>query len=249
MDNVETNAIADQNTTSDTGKVFTHAHSFALRQGIINQLNSCQKTEHDSINTVRQISLSNTEQVLAILTHWLCFDFSQASQDEIEAINLISDQRHKDWQALVAKKTDLEASLHVTNEELGKAEKYYAEIGGLIGTKEWLAKGEEKTKIQEANARVKALKSRKDELNKGITDTRAGMDSFVDRFLQNCCNNLEKMPNTTPLGRKLHNVIEETKKKLSDELYRHCQDQHKQMELIENSFKCLKAMYSLGEQL
>ena len=227
--------------------VLTHAHSFALRQAILGQLNSSQKAEHDSLNTMRGISTNHTKAILENLTQWLCAGYVQASQEEIEEVQGISAMQHDEWLKLTSRKEALDQSLEVTTEEFGKAKKLNDELGGFLGKKDWLAKGDKKVEILEAKANYEKLKNKLAELEKGLKETNAAIKAYGDTFLDNCCKNLEKLANQSPFGRGLHAVIQATASTISQEWLRHCKQQQEELASIEENVARLKRMYALGE--
>ena len=229
-------------------QVLTHAHSFALRQAIFSQLNSSQKAEHDSLNTMREISAKHTKQILELLTHWLCADYAQAQADEIEEVQHISGLRHDELLRLASKKEELDLPLEVTPKELGKAKAIYDELGGLLGKNEWIAKGEKKNEILQAKTSYGKLKSKMAELEKDLKETNDAIRTYGDTFLENCCKNLETMSDKPPLGRALHSVIHETTNAISEEWRRHCTQQQEELESISANVARLRGMYSLGDQ-
>lgn len=227
--------------------ILTHAHSFALRQAILSQLNNCQKAEHDSLNTMRAISTNHTKGILEILTQWLCAGYVQASQEEIEEIQGISSVQHDEWLKLTSRKDSLDQSLEVTAKEFGKAKQINDDLGGFLGKNEWLAKGDKKIEILEAKTNFERLKNKLAELEKDLRETNGAIKSYGDTFLENCCKNLEKISGESSFGQGLRAVVQATTNTLSEEWFRHCKQQQQELESIEANITRLKRMYSLGE--
>ena len=227
--------------------VLTHAHSFALRQAILGQINSSQEAEHNSLNTMREISTNHTKAILEILTQWLCAGYIQATQDETEEVQGISALKHDEWLELTRKKDALEHFLEVTTKEFGKAKQINDDLGGFLGKNEWLAKGDKKVEILEAKTNFERLKSKFTELEKDLRETNGAIKRYGDTFLENCCKNLEKVSDKSSFGRGLRAVVQATANTLSEEWFRHCKQQQEELESIEANITRLKRMYSLRE--
>jgi hypothetical protein len=242
MTSTQVTAGARQHPSLDLTQPLTHAHSFAIRQTVLNQLNTSQLAEHECLNAMRDISKDNTKAILAILTQWICTDHVRTTQAEIEAVQQISGQSHDKWVHLLGKKAELGTSLDSTKDELYKAKGRYDEVGGLM--KGMFAKGEDATRIKEAKTSYEALKAKVLELEKALKETDAAIQLYGDTFLMQCCKNLDQLPATTPLGEAIHSVVLGTSKKLTDEWFRHCQRQQQELEAISKNIACLNGMYA-----
>lgn len=231
-----------------TGGVLTHAHSFALRQTILNQLNTSQMAEHESLNKMCKISTNHTKQILQILTDWLCTGHVGSSNDEIEAVNIISELQHAKWQYLVSKENELAMTLKTTTEDFDQAKKEYDELAGVLGIKKPFAKGDDKIKINQAETRFEELKIKKKNLVDLLKTITEEIKNYGDTFIENCCKNLDQIPDSSPLGEKLHKVVQETKENISVEWYRHCQQQQQELKSITKGIECLTNMYAIEEK-
>lgn len=227
--------------------ILTHAHSFALRQAILSQINSSQNAEHNSLNTMREISTNHTKAILEILTQWLCAGYVQATQDEIEEVQGISALKHDEWLDLTRKKDALDHSIEVTAKDFGKAKQISDDLSGFLGKNEWRAKGDKKVEILEAKTNFERLKNKLAELEKDLKETDGAIKTYGDAFLENCCKNLEKISDKSSFGRGLRAVVQRTTNTLSEEWFRHCKQQQEELESIEANVTRLKRMYSLGE--
>lgn len=235
-----------RNETSESSGALTHAHSFALRQSILSQLNTSQKAEHDSLNEMREISRNHTRQILQILTEWLCSGYSHATDSEIDEVQKISGLLNRDWISLVGKENKLDLQLKTITDNFNKAEDEYKNVAGFMG--KIFAKGDELTRIIQAETRRDDLKHKKIALENELKVTNGAIKVYGDTFIENCCKNLDQISEVPPLGEKLHRVIRETKEKISEEWFRHCQQQQQELVAITKNIECLANMYSIEVQ-
>lgn len=214
----------------------------ALRQTILTQLNACQAAEEVSHSSMREITTANTQAIHGILTQWIRTDFIEAQQAEIEAVETISGQQHSDWFLLAKKKTEIETSLQSTGEALSSAKEAYDKVGGAI--KNLLATGEKKVRYLEAKAKYERLSLDVAALDEARKKSDAMINSQRETFLQNCCENLDQLTDSTALGNKIRVVVGDTKKKIAEEWGRHCQEQRQAQEAIGRDMARLTALYS-----
>jgi len=214
----------------------------ALRQTILTQLNACQAAEEASHRSMCEISTANTQAIHGMLTQWIRTDFIEAQQAEIEAVEKISCQQHSDWFLLAEKATESDTSLQSTGEALSSAKETYDKVGGVI--KNLLANEEKKVRNLEAKAKYERLRLDVAALVEARKEIDAKINSQREAFLQNCCENIEQLPDSTPLGNKIRVVVGDTTKKIAEEWGRHCQEQRQAQEAIGRDMARLTALYS-----
>ena len=248
MYTTQTSTVPPDTETDEKRVPLTHAHSFALRQAIITQLNASQMAEHKSLNAMREISTSHTKQVLQILTDWLCSGYVDSLDSEVEAVQIISEQQHSEWLKLVSHQEELDLSLKTTTDDFRQAESEYNDLAGFMGKNKIWAKGEDKIKINQSETKFEELKIKKKKLEDSLKAINEEIKNYGDTFIENSCKNLDRIPDNSPLGEKLQKVVQETKEKISAEWYRHCQQQQQEFKSITMSIECLTNMYAIEEK-